>query len=214
MPKRSVCRRVGAALALCAAWTASAESFAAEWPTGSFWRWDDPSSARPQSWLPGTSYGYVAAGAGPSDFDLGRCASGFACDASDLGYKLSTGGKFSPWLGMEAAYVYLGKGAANGGNEKAQGLNLNVVANLPLSDLFGIYGKVGGVYGWTRTRAAASSGAIEGNDNGLNWSYGAGIQLDVNRNWAVKVDWDHYRFDYVDRIDDAQLYSLNLVYKF
>jgi opacity protein-like surface antigen len=83
-----------------------------------------------------------------------------------------------------------------------------------LSGLFSIYGKAGGVYGWTRTRNAAGSGAIEGNDNGLNWSYGAGIQLDVNRSWAVKADWDHYRFDYVDRTDDAQLYSLNLVYKF
>ena len=206
MQKWTIRVGAGAVLAVAAA-SACAQDSAFDRGHAPFWGWEDPAAARPRSWVPGTSYGYVAAGAGPSDFDLGRCGAGYSCDESNLGYKLSTGGKFSRWFGLEAAYVYLGKGDANGGDQKAQGVNLNVVANWPLSNLFSIYG-------WTRTRVAAGSGAIAGNDHGLNWSYGAGIQLDVNRNWAVKADWDHYRFDYVDRTDDAQLYSLNLVYKF
>jgi hypothetical protein len=40
------------------------------------------------------------------------------------------------------------------------------------------------------------------------------VQFDLNRNWALVADWDHYRLDYVDRNDDIQLWSAGVVYKF
>ncbi|HVY07932.1 MAG TPA: outer membrane beta-barrel protein [Burkholderiales bacterium] len=181
--------------------------------TSGLWGWDDSSTAqsRPKSWIPGTSYGYVGIGVGPSDYEL-SCGPAFGCDETAVGLKVFTGGKFSRYLGVEAQYVFLGKGEANGGDTKAQGIDLSLVAGVPIGESFNIFGKVGGIYGWTRTSAVAP--AASGNESGFNLSYGAGASYDINRNWAVQGDWDHYRFDYNDRNADAQLYSVSIVYKF
>ena len=216
---RKVGLAVGVVLALGIPIAANAQTYESggrsSSPLGSpLWGWDDSSADRPRSWIPGTSYGYLGLGAGPSKYE-GGCGPGFGCDNEDTGYKIFTGGKFSRIIGVEAGYVYLGKGEANGGEQKAQGINVSLIANLPIGEMFNIYAKGGGIYGWTHTSASPlATGVSTGNDHGLNWSYGAGVQLDVARNWAVQADWDHYRFDYTGRTDDAQMYSLNLVYKY
>ena len=198
------------ALAAASAWTGA---MAADntFSTSSLFGWDDPNATRPSSWLPGTSYGYVGAGVGKSKYDT-SCAPGFSCDHTDIGYKIFTGGKISRVIGVEVGYVYLGKGTANGGDQTAQGINLSLVGNIPIGDRFNVYGKVGGIYGWTETNTAPGQGG--GDDKGLNWSYGAGVQFDISRNWAVQADWDHYRFDFSNQGASAQLYSVSAVYKF
>ena len=215
MQHRKLFLALTGAIALGASTAASAQSDSMSRGGPTLWGWDDSSSAesRPQSWIPYTSYGYVGIGAGWSKFDLPSCAPGLSCDDTDTGFKIFTGGMFSRYLGVEAGYVYLGKGEANGGDQKAEGINVSLVGNIPVGDMFNVYGKVGGIYGWTRT-SSAIPGASTGHEEGFNPSYGAGVRVDLNRNWAVQGDWDHYRFDYQDRNDDVQLYSLNLVYKF
>ena len=212
MQFRKLCLVIGSALALSAPLAAHADN--PDSNSRAIWGWDDPSGNRPQSWIPYTSYGYVGLGGGRSEFDLGGCAAGFACDDKDIGYKIFTGGKFSRLLGVELGYVRLGRGQANGGDEKAQGANLSLVANLPIGDMFNIYAKGGGIYGWTKTTANPASGARTGKDRGLNPSYGAGVQFDLTRNFALAADWDHYRFDYAHGTDDATLYSLNAIFKY
>lgn len=213
MQQRKLILAVAGALALGASAVANAQMNDSGLPT--LWGWDDSSTpaTRPQSWIPYTSYGYVGVGAGWSKFDLGSCAPGLYCDDTDTGFKIFTGGLFSRAFGVEAGYVNLGKGAANGGDIKAQGLNVSLIGNLPIGDAFNVYGKVGGLWGFTKTETAIAGGP-SGHEQGFNISYGAGVRFDLNRNWAVQGDWDHYRFDYVSGNDDAQLYSLNLVYKF
>jgi OOP family OmpA-OmpF porin len=215
--KTKLCMAIVGALALGASAVANAQSSDSNARGnspfgGPLWGWDDPSASRPQSWIPGTSYGYVGVGVGRSDYDL-RCTQGFSCDDTDTAYKIFTGGKFSRLLGIEAGYVYLGKAEANGGETKAQGINVSLIGNVPIGDIFNVYAKVGGIFGWTDT-GASIPGAATGDRHGLNVSYGAGVQFDVTRNWAIQGDWDHYRFDFADHNDDVQLYSLNLVYKY
>jgi OmpA-like transmembrane domain len=137
-----ICLVVWSAFALSTPLAADARNHDSD--SRALWGWDDPSASRPHSWIPYTSYGNVGVGAGRSEFDLGRCAPGFACDDKDTGYKVYTGGKFSRLLGVEAGYAYLGRGQANGGDEKAQGINVSLVANLPIGDMFNIYAKGGG----------------------------------------------------------------------
>lgn len=210
---KKLCMAVTVALALGASAVASAQSNdSMSRGSSGLWGWDDPSASRPQSWIPYTSYGYVGVGIGQSNYAI-NCAPGFSCDDTDTGYKIFTGGKFSRFFGVEAAYVYLGRGEANGGGSKAQGINVSLVGTLPIGDMFSVYAKGGGIYGWTDSSASAP-GVGTGDRHGFNASYGAGVQVDLTRNWAVQGDWDHYRFDYADRNDDAQLYSVNLVYKF
>jgi OOP family OmpA-OmpF porin len=210
---KKICLAVTGALALGVCGMASGQSSdSGTSNTSSLWGWDEPASSRPQSWIPGTSYGYVGAGIGQSSYDI-NCTPGLACDDSDTGFKVFTGGKFSRYLGVEGAYVNLGKANANGGGSKAQGIELSLVGTLPIGDMFSVDAKVGGIYGWTDSSTTVP-GVGSGDRHGLNGSYGAGVQLDVARNWAVRGDWDHYRFDYADRNDDVQLYSLNVLYKF
>ena len=211
MSIRKLVLAVGA-VAAASAWT-GAMAADSTFSTSSLFGWDDPNATRPSSWLPGTSYGYVGAGVGHSKYET-SCAPGFACDHTDIGYKIFTGGKISRVIGVEVGYVYLGKGTANGGDETAQGINLSLVGNIPIGDRFNVYGKVGGIYGWTNTETAPLSGQGGGDEHGLNWSFGAGVQFDLSRNWAVQADWDHYRFDFSNQNASAQLYSVSAVYKF
>jgi OOP family OmpA-OmpF porin len=216
MSIRNLLLAFGAAMLAASTWSAAmaqSSTSTSGFSTSSLFGWDNPNETRPGSWLPYTSYGYVGGGIGKSKYET-SCAPGFACDHTDIGYKIFTGGKISRVIGVEVGYVYLGKGTANGGDQTAQGINLSLIGNIPIGEKFNIYGKVGGIYGWTKTDTAALSGQGGGSDSGLNWSYGAGVQFDITRNWAVQADWDHYRFDYSNQGASAQLYSVNAVYKF
>jgi OOP family OmpA-OmpF porin len=193
------------ALALAASSLASAQST-------DYGRWSDNASDRPHSWIPGTSYGYVGLSLGQSDYDL-NCSGGFSCDEGDFAGKIYTGGKINRMFGVELAYVNLGKAEANGGSTEAQLANVSLVGNIPIGEMFNVYGKVGGFYGFTDVDATAP-GVPSGEENDFGWSYGLGAQFDINRNWAVTGDWDHYRVDFVDRSDDVQLWSVGLMYKF
>jgi opacity protein-like surface antigen len=191
----------------------SLSSFAAAQSDTGYGRWDDASAERPRSFIPLTSHGYVGANVGVSEYDLGGCAPGFDCDDTDIGFKVYTGGKFHRMFGVEVAYINLGQADRSGGHLSAEAVNLSLVGNLPVGERFNVYAKVGGLYGWTETSATAP-GVSSGEEDDFNWSYGAGVQFDLNRNWALVADWDHYRLDYVDRNDDIQLWSAGVVYKF
>lgn len=191
----------------------AASALAGAQDTDTYGRWSDNPSERPHSWIPMTSYGYVGLSLGQATYDL-NCSPGFACnDDSDIAGKLYTGGKINRMFGVELAYVNLGKAEANGGSVEAQLANLSLVGNIPLGERFNVYGKVGGFYGFTDVDAAAP-GAPAGEENDFGLSYGLGVQFDINRNWAITGDWDHYRVDFVDRSDDVQLLSVGVLYKF
>lgn len=197
--------RLAGAIALAASTLAAAQST-------DYGRWDDAGD-RPRSFIPMTSYGYVGLSLGQATYDL-NCVGGFECDdKDDLAGKLYTGGKFNRMLGLELAYVWLGEAQANGGSTEAQLANLSLVGNVPIGERFNAYAKVGAFYGWTDVDATAP-GAPSGEENDLGLSYGLGVQFDIDRNWAVTGDWDHYRVDFTDRSDDVQLWSLGVLYKF
>ncbi len=214
MQLRKLFLAVGAALAVSAPLAHAQMSDSDGRSSSSWWGWDDGTADRPRSYIPYTSYGYVGLGAGRSEYDLGSCSPAFNCDDRDVGYKLYTGGKLSRVLGVEAGLVYLGEAESNGGDTRAYGVNLSLIGNIPLGDVLNIYGKVGGIYGWTHTDSSPAAGVNTGDDHGFNLSYGAGVQFDLSPNFAVAADWDHYRFDFENRTDDAELYSLNVLYKF
>ena len=167
----------------------------------------------PKSWIPYTSYGYVGASVGRTNYDLGGCVALFSCDDEATGFKLYTGGRFSRYFGLELGYVNLGNADRNGGEIKAQGANLSLVGNIPLGDSFNIFGKVGGIYAWTKTSTIVPR-VPAGKEDGLGLSYGVGMQYDINRTFAVRADWDRYRLKYVGQREDADLYSVGVVFKF
>jgi len=176
-------------------------------------RWSDSETSRRHSWLPMTSYGYVGANVGMTSLNLPGCAAGVYCDDSGTGFKAYTGGLISRLIGVEASYVQLLAVDRNGGDVRAKGLNLGLVGNWPVTDHVNVFAKVGAIYGWTRT-GSSIAGVPTGDNSDLNWSYGAGAQMDLQGNWALRADWDVYRMKFASGMTDASLYSLGLVYKF
>jgi OOP family OmpA-OmpF porin len=173
----------------------------------------DSDSSRRQSWLPMTSYGYAGASVGVTSLNLPGCTPGVYCDDSGVGFKAYTGGMISRVIGVEVSYVQLLAVDRNGGDVRAKGVNLGLVANLPVTDHVNVFAKVGAIYGWTKT-GSPIAGVATGDSNDLNWSYGAGAQVDLQGNWALRADWDVYRMKFASGATDASLYSVGLVYKF
>lgn len=176
-------------------------------------RWSDSETSRRYSWLPMTSYGYVGANVGLTSVNLPACSPGVYCDDSGTGFKAYTGGLISRVIGVEATYVQLLAVDRNGGDVRAKGVNLGLIANLPVTDQVNLFAKVGAIYGWTRTGSSVA-GVATGDHSDLNWSYGAGAQIDLQGNWGLRADWDVYRMKFASGVTNASLYSLGLVYKF
>jgi len=176
-------------------------------------RWSDSETSRRTSWIPLTSYGYVGAGVGMSSMNLPGCSPGASCEDSGTGFRAYTGGQFSRIFGVEVSYVQFLGVDRNGGDVRAKGVNLGLVGNLPISDQLNIFGKVGAIYGWTRT-GSSIPGVPTGDKNDVDWSYGAGAQFDVNREWGLRADWDVYRMGFAAGRSNASLFSLGAVYKF
>lgn len=172
-----------------------------------------PSSTAQRSWIPHTSYGYVGANLGRTDYSLGGCSGIFSCDDNATGFKLYTGGRMSRYFGLELGYFHLGDANRNGGDVRAQGANLTLLGNIPFTDNFGLYGKLGGAYGWTKTTTAIP-GVASGNENGLGLHYGAGLQYDITKAVALRADWDRFRLKYPGERENADLYSIGVVFKF
>ena len=141
------------------------------------------------SWIPYTHYGYVGASVGQSDFENGRCAGNVSgCDRRDIGYRLFTGGRFNDIVGVELAYVNLGEVKQAGGDTRAQGANIDFTAGVPLG-MASVFAKVGGIYSWTDV-SRGDPGRAHGDEEDFNWSVGAGVQMHINDQWAVRGDWD------------------------
>lgn len=169
------------------------------------------SSGDPDSWIPFTSHGYFGAAAGQSTFDV-NCVPGFSCDDKDSAFKIYTGGKFRNVLGLDLAYVDLGKIELGQGSARARGLNLSLTANLPLNEMFAVYGKVGSTYGSTQTPVF-----LEGNkrERGFGKTYGAGLDVSFGRNWGMRAEWERQTFEFAGIGDrDVDLGTLGVHYKF
>jgi OmpA-OmpF porin, OOP family len=155
-------------------------------------------------------YAAVTVGRSVYDFDCARPAS-LPCDTRDDSvFKLAAGGKFNSTWGVEISYVNFGDVSppALQAHTRAQGANLSLVASAKVFDRVGINAKIGGVYGWTRSRLrAANISCILGtgpdvgcnlsqSDRGFGASYGAGLSARVAPRVELRLDWDRYRLPF------------------
>ena len=164
----------------------------------------------------GDFWGYIGASAGEAKFDneCGRTDI-FACDHRDTAWKVYSGGKFSPFWGLEAAYTDFGKVQASGGDTKAWAAGLSLVGNLPLAaNRFDVFGKLGGVYGRTDVHADPSTLFDTGHKSGWGWTYGVGADWNITPTVAVRVDWDRYKLDFVGGRQDLDMASAGVQFRF
>ena len=147
----------------------------------------------------------------------------------DTGYKLFAGYRISPTFAIEGGYFNLGRfgylattvpAGTLSGNIKLQGLNLDGVATLPVTDQLSVFGRLGLNYAQARD-SFSSTGAVlaPANPNPgksqLNYKFGAGLQYDFTQALGMRLEAERYRInDAVGSKGDIDLVSIGLVYRF
>jgi opacity protein-like surface antigen len=124
------------------------------------------------------------------------CPAGASCDLRDnSAWRVFGGGKFNNTFGAEIGLMDLGDFERGGGHTTARGLDLALVAGfpLPVGQNSSIFGKLGTSYIRTNVDGA---GLRTGKESGWGPRIGAGAQLGVTQNWAVRLDADRYRVEF------------------
>lgn len=154
----------------------------------------DPSRSQSgYSLVPYTQRGYVGINLGKSSFDTDCGPAGLSCDDPDLAGKIYFGGALNDRVGIEFAYVNMGRADRAGGHAEAQGANASLVGTWPVNR-WSLFAKLGGTYGFTKVTSEPGSGVTEGRRRGLGVSYGAGIGYDLQPNSTVVLEWERHDF--------------------
>jgi len=148
-------------------------------------------------------------------------------DERDVAYKLFFGKQLNKNFALEAGYFDLGKFGFNAtttplgtlnGEVGFRGLNFDLLGQLPLSQRFSIYGRLGMNY--ARASAHFSGDRLfavtnpNPSERKLNPKIGLGLEYKFTEALAVRGEVERYRVnDAVGNRGDVDFYSVNLVYK-
>ncbi|MFZ6748169.1 OmpA family protein [Undibacterium sp. Ren11W] len=193
--------------------------------------WGDPEWAN-SAWYIGGGIGQSRANIDEdriirSLIDTGASSVTFSSDQRDTAYKLFVGKQLNKYFALEAGYFDLGKYSFNAattppgslnGEVGFRGLNLDMLAQLPLSERFSIYARLGMNYAKTdshftgdRLFAVANPNS---SDNKLNPKVGLGMEYKITEALAIRGEAERYRLnDVIHNHTDVDFYSINLVYK-
>lgn len=186
----------------------------------------------------GYFYGGVSLGQSQAKIDEERITAGLlgagltttsmALDERDTGYKLFGGYQLNRYVALEAGYFNLGKfgfksttvpAGTLSGQIKLQGLNLDVVGTLPLTERLSAIGRVGAQYASARDNFSGT-GAVNVLDpnpskRAANYKLGAGLQYEISRSLLVRTEVERYRIDdAVGNRGGVNLFSVSLVIPF
>jgi OOP family OmpA-OmpF porin len=151
-----------------------------------------------------------------------------ARDESDTAFKLFGGYQFNRNFALEGGYFNLGKfgftsttvpaGTLNG-QIKLQGLNLDLVGTLPLSERFSAIARIGAQSAMARD-SFSGTGAVSvlnpsPSKRELNYKVGVGLQYEVSRSFLLRAEAERYRInDAVGNHGGVNVVSLSLVMPF
>lgn len=158
----------------------------------------------------------------------GFTTTSIADDNRDNGYKLFGGYQYNKNFAVEAGYFDLGQFGYTAtvvpagtltGTIKLEGLNLDAVGTLPLTEKFSVLGRLGLNYAQARD-TFTGTGAVtvlnpNPSKNQVNYKLGAGLQYDFTPSLGMRIEAERYRInDAVGNRGDVDMYSLGLVYRF
>ena len=180
---------------------------------------------------------YAVVGVGRSTIDVdsnsvnvfaianGLTASSTRNDSKSTGWKLQLGHQYNETFAVEIGYMNLGTARFDNtnnlytstGDKRADLFNLDLVGKLPLSQQFSLLGRLGG-YRWeTKSNLPTAAGMTSRSDDGFDWKFGAGLQYDFTKSFALRGSYD--RFNGIGSSDTAgdskaNLLSVDAVLKF
>ena len=161
----------------------------------------------------GDFWGYVGANAGQSKFKT-DCHEFFNCDKKDTAFRVYAGGRMNEIFGLEVGYTDFGKISASGGETEAWAIPISLTAGTPLGERFGIFGKLGGLYGRTDVSADPTTLFDTGHKSGWGWTYGAGATFAITPALQLRADYDRYKLDFVGGRQDIDMVSAGLQLRF
>ena len=185
------------------------------------------------NWYGGVGLGWSRARIDDDRIRAGFVGSGLTVDSIDddkngLGLKVFAGRQFNKYFAVEGGYFNLGKfgytanttpsGSVNG-TIKLQGLNLDAVGTLPITEKFSALGRVGVTYVQSRDTFTGAGAATvsegDSNKNEGNYKLGLGVQYAFTEALAMRGEWERYRVnDAVGNKGDIDMLSIGLVYHF
>jgi OOP family OmpA-OmpF porin len=149
-------------------------------------------------------------------------------DSRDTGYKLFLGHKFNKNFAIEGGYFNLGKFGFTAnttpagtltGTIKIQGVNLDAVGIVPITEKFGAFGRVGLQYAQSKDTFTGTGAVTVSNPspskNQANYKLGFGVQYDFTRSLGLRGEWERYRVnDAVGNKGNIDMLLVGLVYTF
>lgn len=165
---------------------------------------------------------YIGGSIGQSNYKFD--CSGVSCDKSDFGFKVFGGYTFTPYLGVEAHYVDLGKITLDpsfvpgvgtvSGDIKSSGFGLSLLAQYPIEQ-FSIFGKLGFTYLDTKVSGSISGvGSGSDSETATNFSYGIGGAYNFNKQLSARLEWERFRAEFQSEKEDVDLISIGITYRF
>lgn len=158
-------------------------------------------------------------------FGAGLATTSITSDNRDTAFKVFGGYQLNRNFALEAGYFRLGTfgftsttlpvGTLNG-EIRLQGINLDLVGTLPLSERWSAMGRVGAQYAHARD-SFSGTGAVRvltpnPSKRATNYKLGVGVQYEINPSFLVRAEVERYRVnDAVGNRGDVNLFSLSLV---
>lgn len=184
----------------------------------------------------GYYYGGLGAGTARAKLNAGAIAreqagvtaSAIERDDRDTTYKLFGGYQMNRNLGVELGYFRLGSfgfdaattpAGTLAGRASVQGVNLDLVGTLPLTENWAAIGRVGAQYARTRTTLNGTGAALvtEANpsERKTDYKFGGGLQYAFNKSFLVRGEAERYRVnDAVNHKLNVNVLTLSLVFPF
>jgi OOP family OmpA-OmpF porin len=157
----------------------------------------------------------------------GSTITSFAKDEKDgPTYKLFIGKQLNRYLALEAGYFDIGKYGFNAvtsdgtfnGQAGFRGVNLDLVAQLPMSERFSVLGRVGAAYTKTSTHFSGNRlnavTAPNASEKKAGLKVGLGLEYKFTEALAMRTEVERYRVnDAVGNNGHVDMLSFSLVYK-
>ncbi len=190
--------------------------------------------AADSGWLGGFSIGESSAEIDDARITAALIGSGFTTtsivdDDTDTAYKIFGGYKFNKHFIVEGGYFNLGEFGYTAtttpagtltGRIKLQGLNIDAVGILPITDKFSAFARLGVNYAEAKDNFS-STGAVtllsdpNPSKRDTNYKAGLGLQYDFTDTLGMRGEWERYRInDAVGNDGDINMYSIGLVFMF
>jgi OOP family OmpA-OmpF porin len=180
----------------------------------------------------------ISAGEAKSKFDNGTTAQSLVGAGVTAGaltedergnaYKAFIGVPLSPNWSVEAGYFDLGRfgfDAATSpagtvtGTTRIQGLNLDLVGTLPITERWSLLGRVGAAYAETKSSFSGTGdsgvSAAPSNKRDTHYKYGFGTEYAFTPALTMRLEGERYHVnDAIGQRENVDLISVGLVYRF